>query len=118
MVWPDAPWVNTGLGCRFTVKLGTGPSNSTTKRSKPLSWVTRTPVTWTVPGAPPLTSVQENTWVLSPGGVGGVTGAGEITGPDLPAEAGPCEIAAVGAEAVLHAVSNATSPTTAAARTD
>jgi len=47
--------------------------------------------------------------VLSPGGVGGVIGAGEITGPVLPFVAGSCEIAAAGADAVLQAASTTAS---------
>jgi len=62
-----------------------------------------------VPGEPPLESAHVNACVFSPGGVGGVIGAGEITGPVLPFEAGACEIAAAGADTVLHAASTTAS---------
>ena len=117
IVCPEPPWENTGLDWRFTVKAGTVPSNWMTKRSKPGSRETRTSVTRTVPGVPPLESEHVNACRLSPGGVGGVIGAGDITGPVLPFEAGACEIDAAGADAVLHAASTTASAARAAART-
>ncbi len=71
----------------------------------------------TLPGAPPLASAQVKASVFSPGGVGGVIGAGEITGPVLPFVAGACEIAAAGADGVLQAASTIASAARAAART-
>ena len=117
IVLPDPPCVNTGLAWRFTVNAGTLPSNWITKRSKPSSRETRMSVTRTVPVVPPVASAQVNAWVFSPGGVGGVIGAGEISGPVLPFVAGAWEIAAAGADAVLQAASTTTSAARAAART-
>src|ERR1700737_4379748 len=82
MVWPDAPIGNVGLSWRLTVYVGTGPSHWRTKRSKSGCSAMRTAVTLATPVLPPPKSAQAKAGRLMLGGVGGVTGGGEIRGAE------------------------------------
>src|ERR1700716_2316780 len=82
MVWPDPPIGKVGLSWRFTVYVGTGPSNCRTKRSKSGSSAMRTAVTFATPILPPPESTHANAGRLMLGGVGGVTGGAEIRGAE------------------------------------
>src|SRR6266851_48532 len=91
--WPLAPIGNVGLSCRFTVYLGTVPSNCSTKRSKPACSATRTAVTLATPVVPPAESVHAKAGRLVVRGGVAITGGGEIRGPEAAESAEGDEVA-------------------------
>jgi hypothetical protein len=70
-----------------------------------------------MPALPPEASLHANAGRFVPGGVAGVTGGGEITGPVRTEEAVSGETAAVGEVVVVHPSSTKLKAARAVART-
>ena len=68
-----------------------------------------------VPADPPAVSLHAKSGRLVPGGVGGVTGGGDMSGPVRPDEAVPAETEAAGEVDAVHAVAHTTTAKMAAA---